>query len=612
MTKWTNRKAVDSNAGEGGSLYPTWTRFSVDEIQQHIGLYFLNGLNPTPDIRAKFHSTKEPGYELKGSDFVHEAFGGKAATSELRHRQFKCFFATVNPREKIPPRTEMPNHKVHKLLKQCIIVLKSAIIVGRVVSVDEMDVGFQGNHIDKQRISFKRKGDGFLTNALCLDGGYCYTFYFRNQPVPKKYLDKGYSPLHAQVLALLDQLPSKHNYATMDSLFILAKFVRAAWVHPTKTMVAGVCRSEGRGVPKIVEQEAVTKKEDLNKKRGTLKAAILENDENCKGLVVVSLYDTKPVYLMSNQCTGIRWIEKTRKVWNAELGKMDAVKYHRLEIIDNYNKRMGMVDLADQLRENYRIDYWMRKTKWWWAIAFWAIQLLMTNAWVLYKKYHELHGLKMEFSHYSFIEAVGKAWVEPAKYRVWLKKEKKRRKAAKVAATHQSILDSPSSNTRSSARATSFEMPPLPGTTQQSLRRILNLTTPSLVDSTITGPSLYSIDNDDFDPTVARCRAVKFDDSGLDPDDGRLKKRLDNSLPHLPVPDERKQSRCQMHYWLSGNTQKYYASKMQCFECNVVLCVKCFMPYHTMKNLIQNKDYLKLQLGIKDIVETSKEKPKKA
>ena len=90
---------------------------------------------------------------------------------------------------------------------------------------------------------------------------------------------------------------------------------------------------------------------------------ILENDENCKGLVVVSLYDTKPVYLMSNQCTGVRWVEKVRKVWNVDTEKMEDMKYYRLEIIDHYNKRMGFVDLADQLRQHYRMDYWMRKRK---------------------------------------------------------------------------------------------------------------------------------------------------------------------------------------------------------------------------------------------------------
>lgn len=48
----------------------------------------------------------------------------------------------------------MPNHKVHKLLKQCLVVLKEAMHPGKFILVDEMDVAFQGNHADKQRIKF--------------------------------------------------------------------------------------------------------------------------------------------------------------------------------------------------------------------------------------------------------------------------------------------------------------------------------------------------------------------------------------------------------------------------------------------------------------------------
>ena len=209
----------------------------------------------------------------------------------------------------------------------------------------------------------------------------------------------GHSPLHARVLSLLDQLPSKHNFATMDNLFISAKFLRASWTHEKKVMTAGVCRKEGQGVAKCVEQEPVTTKDEINKVQGTMKAAVLEGDENCKGMVVVSVYDTKPVYLTSNQCTGIQWVEKKRKVWNAETEIMEEKTYYRLEIIDNYNKRMGFVDLADQLREHYRIDYWMRKRKWWWSLFFWAIQVLLTNAWVLKWSMTIIHSSRLWQRH---------------------------------------------------------------------------------------------------------------------------------------------------------------------------------------------------------------------
>ena len=62
--------------------------------------------------------------------------------------------------------------------------------------VYEQTVGFKGNHADKQRISYKREGDGFLIDTLCEDG-YMYTIYARNMPAPKKYIDRKISPLNS-------------------------------------------------------------------------------------------------------------------------------------------------------------------------------------------------------------------------------------------------------------------------------------------------------------------------------------------------------------------------------------------------------------------------------
>ena len=61
---------------------------------------------------------------------------------------------------------------------------------------------------------------------------------------------------------------------------------------------------------------------------------------------------------------------------------------------------MNGADIADQLRNHYRIDRWMRKRKWWWGI-----QVLLDNAYVLYKTAH-IHvwklGKKSVMTQYEF------------------------------------------------------------------------------------------------------------------------------------------------------------------------------------------------------------------
>ena len=119
--------------------------------------------------------------------------------------------------------------------------------------------------------------------------------------------------------------------------------------------------------------------------RHTVKAAKLEGDAICKDLVSISLYDTKPVYFLTNSCTEIKWISKTKKVYDASKKKTINMPSPRLNVVDFYNKNMGNVDLANQLRNYYRIDTsWHRNRKWWWSIWWWRFQVLLTNSYIAY------------------------------------------------------------------------------------------------------------------------------------------------------------------------------------------------------------------------------------
>ena len=67
FTSFTNKKAYLYNAGSGGTQYPDFKEFSVDEIIQHLGVYILNGLSPSPQVEMKFDSQKKN--PTNGSDF---------------------------------------------------------------------------------------------------------------------------------------------------------------------------------------------------------------------------------------------------------------------------------------------------------------------------------------------------------------------------------------------------------------------------------------------------------------------------------------------------------------------------------------------------------------
>lgn len=96
----------------------------------------------------------------------------------------------------------------------------------------------------------------------------------------------------------------------MDNLYISARFVRFAWMSEQKVMISGVARKSGRGLPSCVYQEEVTKKEDIIRAKWTVKAAVLKGDPMVPGMVAISIYDSKPFYMISNACEQVKWIKK--------------------------------------------------------------------------------------------------------------------------------------------------------------------------------------------------------------------------------------------------------------------------------------------------------------
>ena len=294
-------------------------------------------------------------------------------------------------------------------------------------------------------------------------------------------------------------------------------------------MFHGVAREKGRGVPACVHQKKETTKTAIAKARWTLKVATLKNDEEIKGLVAVSLYDSKPFYFLTNACEEIKWQKQVRKVWHKDLKKMVDMPFNRLNIIDNYNNHMNDVDMADQVRNVYRWDLFMRKRKWWWSMMMWCLQVLQANSYVLYKKYMIMHRLD-PMSHYDFNKSIALAWIDQDTY--WPKKKRS------YQASNQSVTS-----------------------TSVTLRS--NESTCTIIK-----------------------RAPRFTDQSLCPINGSLNHRLEEHRSHWPLVNLKKNASCQLHRWATDSKKKKKrANLVTCSHCKVTLCVACFVPYHTVPHL---------------------------
>ena len=110
IMQWTNLKATLADAGTGGSYYPNFKPFKTHEIRQHLGLYVLHGLAPSPQIEQKFKPQHiDP---VNGNDFVYNSFGRDGGNRERRHKEFKSMLAVQDPRIDTPPREDFPNWKI--------------------------------------------------------------------------------------------------------------------------------------------------------------------------------------------------------------------------------------------------------------------------------------------------------------------------------------------------------------------------------------------------------------------------------------------------------------------------------------------------------------------
>ena len=548
LARNTNLRAQLAFAGE--ATYTDWSGpFSIKELRQHLGLYIMNGLSPSPGLHRKFDEKDAANY----NPFLARNFGKQACR---RVRQFRAFFSCQDPLKATPNRDDSPLFKVLPIIKWIQRVGPLSWECGIDLGLDEQTMGFQGLHVDKMRITYNKEGDGFQCDALC-DNGFTCSVFFRNEKPPTKYIRMGFSPLHARSMWLFDQLNDQFHRVWMDNLYISAKFTKGAWhLSEQKVITAGVCRTKDRGLPQCVIQEAVDKA-SLATTRGAIKAAALEGDPDCKDLVALSIYDTKPVHFLTMAAETIEWVEKKRNVWNKAKREMQLISFLRVNVNDDYNNKMNSVDIADQLRNNYRVDHWLRFRKWWWSIFLWGFGVLLTNAYLVYCRVQEEAGVPKKdwMTHYDFLLSIATAWVDSNETDIRCLRRIRQKKRKQLEEMTADTTPSPPKRVRPSNRITK---------------------------SPKTG-------------TIKRTKAPRVSDHSLHPTSGLLRCRLDH-VGHFHCPEESDCNvpSCSLHRWIYGRedgTGSQIRDKVfKCSVCLVNLCISCFKTFHTVDDLIAKKN----------------------
>ena len=113
-------------------------------------------------------------------------------------------------------------------------------------------------------------------------------------------------------MALFNCFVDEYHQVRFNNLYIAAKFALRSFQHKNKMMIEGVTRTGGRGIPQEILQTEVMTKDLINANKGTVKVVVLEDCTPLSAcpLVAASVYDTKPIHLLSMCCDELKWVKK--------------------------------------------------------------------------------------------------------------------------------------------------------------------------------------------------------------------------------------------------------------------------------------------------------------
>ena len=121
-----------------------------------------------------------------------------------------------------PPKEKSPNVKVDEFFRWCRHIWKEAWILTENFSIDDQTCKMQGKSKYKTWCGkFKIIGDGIQSDCIA-DDGFTYDFYFRNEPVNQKWIDKGMYPMHSCLLHMFFKLMDVGQQCNIDNLLIMS------------------------------------------------------------------------------------------------------------------------------------------------------------------------------------------------------------------------------------------------------------------------------------------------------------------------------------------------------------------------------------------------------
>ncbi|XP_046687562.1 piggyBac transposable element-derived protein 4-like [Homalodisca vitripennis] len=233
-------------------------------------------------------------------------------------------------------------------------------------SVDESMIRFKGRSTLKQYMPLKPVKGGYKVWVRADESGFIcefqiYTGRLRDGRAEKLLGERVVRDLTEKIVGENHKVYFDNFFSSMDLLKVLQS---------QKIQACCTVRKDRVNLPKFFNK-------DQNMRRG-------DSDVRCTlaGLVCVKWMDKKPVIFASNYHDPNEKSSVKRKLKNGT--KVDVPS---TTLVSDYNKHMGYVDKADQLKKCYQID--RRSRKWWHRIFFHFLDVCIVNSYIMFTQQSE-------------------------------------------------------------------------------------------------------------------------------------------------------------------------------------------------------------------------------
>ena len=342
------------------NLYSTQvTGKSIDtnilEMEQFIGILITMGIVKYPQYRMYWS-------QYTKCDRISEIMSLK------RFENLKRFFHVSDNSEM--PKKDSPNYDVLYKVRPLLDSLQEKC---RSVPPEEC------HSIDEQYLPNKPNKWGIKVWARCGISGFLYDFsvYLGKQETTD--VVQRFGKIGAIVLKLSEHLTQNVGHKLyMDNLFSgldLFSELKSCGIWAVGT----IRNNRLKGAEKIMK----SKKELVKEGRGSMDYRVDANTNT----TVIRWIDNGMVQALST-IVGPELGEKIER-WSSK--KKQVVSVPCPEMIHQYNKHMGGVDLCDMLLSLYRIQ--LGSKKWYTHIVYYCIGVAVTNAWVIYKRHCAQNGV---------------------------------------------------------------------------------------------------------------------------------------------------------------------------------------------------------------------------